>query len=267
MQRWFLFPTTDLLLLKERHDTAECLIRQENLPTAGEIFSVVKGIKNVPRLVDSLQAGNATVTTWKSLGAFAQQVLRVRELISELSGGAFTSIGHRTYSSVDSVELQAISQSIEGTIDWEQSTIERRVCVRAGVDEQLDEWRQAYAGLPSFLASVVKRLQSTYTFRDAGRINVVYFPQLGYLIAIRLDDEGQQSESIEVPENWSFHFATDISTYYKSPEMNDLDEHVGDLHSIVADREIDLMNELSIAIVKVGSKLVRLAELCAEFEW
>lgn len=49
--------------------------------------------------------------------------------------------------------------------------------------------------------------------------------------------------------------------------MQDLDRHVGDLHTFIADREIELAQELSSEVLKSSEMFVQAAELCAELDW
>lgn len=89
----------------------------------------------------------------------------------------------------------------------------------------------------------------------------------GYLAALRFTDTLKLPESFDVPTGWAFHFASEISAYYKCPEMIDLDSHLGDVHSFIADREIEVIHELTESIATGGAGLlVKVAELCAEID-
>lgn len=48
--------------------------------------------------------------------------------------------------------------------------------------------------------------------------------------------------------------------------MQDLDRHVGDLHSLIADREIELIQELTSAVLLQSEMFIQAAELCAELD-
>lgn len=265
--RWFLFPSTDLSILADRHEAVACFSMTTNLPSADDLSTALKGIANVPNLVKRLHEGRVSIGTWKGIVNFCLRLLHMRELMTQLRGGHGADIIRRFLAEVSVPELQGVAESVDATIDWEQSNVENRVCIKPCIDTQLDEWRDLYAGLPSFLANVVQKLHVNYTFPEAGRINVVYFPQLGFLVAMRCDDTSQEPQDFQVPVGWDFHFASNTSAYYKSPEMRDLDHHVGDLHSFIADREVEIAHQLSVAVGKAGVRFVRLAELCAELDW
>ena len=95
-------------------------------------------------------------------------------------------------------------------IDWDESALCDRVCVRPHIDETLDDQKHLYAGLDSVLvrpmpfsiiiillanksnetkqSKVAHRIADSQTvpYEYAKRLNVVYFPQLGKQTLVRL---------------------------------------------------------------------------------
>lgn len=69
-------------------------------------------------------------------------------------------------------------------VDFDESVIEGRCVVKHNVDEELDHMRQTYHGLGSFLSEIAKEISLTIPSDFASVINVIYFPQLGYLITV-----------------------------------------------------------------------------------
>ncbi|CAO1628487.1 unnamed protein product [Parajaminaea phylloscopi] len=266
LQRWFLFPSTDLSTLALRHDAVAGLSSARNAATADDLASVFKGLPSVHKAVNDLQSGNATLTAWKGVRVFCLRMVAVRGLLKDLQDCRTLSIVQRIEATMPTNDVRVLAESIDGAIDWEQSKMEGRVCIRPGIDRQLDEWREMYAGLPSLLSSVADALRDRYTFEEAGKMNVVYFPQLGYLVVMRFDQSHQVPEDFSVPAEWQFHFASDISAYYKCQEMCDLDEHAGDLHSYIADREVELVHQLSEIVCKSAASLLHMTELAAELD-
>ena len=80
--------------------------------------------------------------------------------------------------------------------------------------------------------------------------------QLGYLIVIPASGEHLSPDEFEV-EGWDYQvrllvpapfslltsivqFATEESIYFKNDKTRDLDRHMGDIHSYVADKEIEI---------------------------
>lgn len=96
---------------------------------------------------------------------------------------------------------------------------------------------------------------------------MVYFPQLGYLCAIPLP-EVYPNEEMErhTPHNWQFNFNTEVSIYYKNPQMRDLDATVGDIHGFIVDREVEIMHELLCKVVDCAGMLYNVADVVAELD-
>lgn len=266
LNRWFLFPSTNLATLSARHQAVECLASSANSAVADALISHLKGIKNIPRLVNALQRGGTQLSMWKGLFAFCVKALHIRACMAELEAKEDVPIVTRILTEFDTSQLQSIAESLDATIDWDQSAAERRFIVKAQIDPQLDKWRELYAGLPSLLLNIAQSLKASLDFEHSGQMNVAYFPQLGYLIAVPFNREVTTPEDMNVPADWTFHFASEISTYWKSSQMYDLDEHVGDVHSFIADREVELIHDLSVSIAEQGGMLIHVAEICAELD-
>jgi DNA mismatch repair protein MSH5 len=67
-------------------------------------------------------------------------------------------------------------------------------------------------------------------------MTVVYYPQIGYLIAVpltkRLRDQG-----VDNMTDLEYHFTSKDMVYYKNERMYELDEKVGDVRTETVDLE------------------------------
>lgn len=63
-------------------------------------------------------------------------------------------------------------------------------------------------------------------------INVIYFPQIGFLISMPKDEETGTSlwEGSEA-DPWERMFSSDLVAYYKNSVMREMDETIGDIHT------------------------------------
>lgn len=71
------------------------------------------------------------------------------------------------------------------------------------MDEHLDEMRRTYQGLDSFLSQIAKEISETIPTEFTHAINVIYFPQLGYLVAVPMNSNWKTPEDFEL-EGLSF---------------------------------------------------------------
>lgn len=115
-----------------------------------------------------------------------------------------------------------VVKCIGETIDFEESKNQNRVVVRGNIDPQLDELRQKYFGLSDFLTNVVQEVVLEFGPGSVKSLNVLYFPQLGYLVAIPNDPGSNTPSTIcghSIPDNYELQFSTERVSYYKNPKM------------------------------------------------
>ncbi|PCH40222.1 nucleoside triphosphate hydrolase protein [Wolfiporia cocos MD-104 SS10] len=68
---------------------------------------------------------------------------------------------------------------------------------------------------------------------------------------------------VKVLEGWSFQVS---HVYFKSQEMHDMDAHIGDLHSSIVDREIEIVQSLLEKIIVFDKALSHISDVCAELD-
>lgn len=67
MRQWLLRPSLSLLVIIARHDAVACFMRPENISTANSMHNHLKGIRNVPKMLQSVNSGRAKVSDWLGL--------------------------------------------------------------------------------------------------------------------------------------------------------------------------------------------------------
>jgi DNA mismatch repair protein MSH5 len=140
-------------------------------------------------------------------------------------------------------ELQEVGQMIHDTIDFEESSLQHRVVVKRHIDEELDRMKRMYDGLDDMLGQVARQIAAEIPGPVDTTLNVIYFPQLGYLIVVPADEKGgsiADGSSGEVSgrpsytgDDWEFQFSTETSWYYKSPQMREMDNYFGDMYGLI----------------------------------
>lgn len=104
--------------------------------------------------------------------------------------------------------------------------------VKPGLDRELDKMKDTYDGLNSLLKQVAIDIASTIPASLDIDVNVIYFPQLGFNIAIPLDDRGQAAYT--GPESdWEPVFVTENRAYFKDFRMREMDETLGDIYGLI----------------------------------
>lgn len=121
-------------------------------------------------------------------------------------------------------------------VDFRASAEQHRTVVNVGVDDELDQMRHRYDGLDSLLSEVRRRLLESSAYKAHLDLNVIYFPQIGFLILLPLDDQtgrGLHEEVLDPEGSWVRMFSTDAEVYYKSNETREMDEHFGDIYGMI----------------------------------
>ncbi|OBZ71456.1 Prohibitin-2 [Grifola frondosa] len=282
LREWFLRPSLSLSVINSRHDAVACFLLPENLATANGMHAHLKGIKNVPRIIGIMKAGKAKVSDWQGLVKFAFHSLMLRDALAELNHAGGVEIVKKLIHTLDVASFRDVGSGLQ--VDWEESVNAGRICVRPHIDEELDNMKHIYNGIDAVLSKVALQISAIVPPEYASSLNVVYFPQLGFLICVPMLEEWKTDAGVTVLEGWTFQFSSESHVYFKSPEMHDMDDHIGDLHpSIVGkcylglirrsnelfstlDREIEIVQALQERIIVHEQAMGHACDICAELD-
>lgn len=100
------------------------------------------------------------------------------------------------------------------------------------MDRELDLLKDRYNGLDGLLKQVAMDVASTIPESLQIEVNVIYFPQIGFSIAIPFDSAGKPAYCGN-EETWEQVFTTENRTYFKDERMRELDENLGDIYGLI----------------------------------
>ncbi|GAA5874385.1 hypothetical protein JCM8547_005384 [Rhodosporidiobolus lusitaniae] len=265
MREWFLRPSVELDVIKARQKAVECFLRSENQHITDAILSHFRLIKNVPRLLKTLSSGRGTLKDWQSVWQVLYGAIMVRDALLSLVHARGVEVVEKFLESFDALTFKEVGSMITDVIDWEESGLQKnRVCVRPGVEPDLDEWRRQLNGLPSFLSKIATQISASLPPEFASgvkELSLVYFPQLGFLITIPYEPEADVMDAGRYGEmGWDFQFVTEARAYYKSGQCYELDKHVGDLHSFIA------VHALLTRLVRLSPQLLACSSALSELD-
>lgn len=142
--------------------------------------------------------------------------------------------------------------------------LQERVVIIPTVNAELDRLRKEYNELPEFLSSVVKQVANRINNPSIRAINVVYFPQLGFLVTIQLNDDLRVGDIDE--EGLELRFSTEKVAYFKDPCTLQLDKELGDIYTDMIDLEIEIIFVVADQIVSHRRMLLKYGEMVAELD-
>ncbi|THH28695.1 hypothetical protein EUX98_g5476 [Antrodiella citrinella] len=266
LREWLLRPSLSIAVIEERHDAVACFMRLENLTIVNSMHNHLLGIKNVPKTMEAMKSGKVKISDWQGIMKFAYYSVLLRDALSELSHTSGIDVLRRLYDTLDDPSYKEIGSAVNTVINWDESVQAGRICVRPHIDDELDQLKHLYNGIDEVLSSVAQQVAANIEPGYAESLNVVYFPQLGYLICVPMHEEWKGENGIAVMEGWTFQFSSECNVYFKSEEMRDMDLHIGDVHSAIVDKEIEIIQSLQEKVLTFKDTIGRACDICAELD-
>ncbi|KAL8652401.1 MAG: hypothetical protein Q9210_002702, partial [Variospora velana] len=243
LRQYFLRPSLDIDVINERLETSSVFVRPDN-----------------SRLLDSLTKSLGQIKNMRTV------VIHLRKGISNGMGKSSGAIRNGVWSSLRSFAFHALQ------VDFPSSAEMHRTVVKPGVDENLDHMKQTYDGLEDLLKKTSESIAETIPYEYGLDLNVIFFPQIGFLISMLIDHEtGRSNYEGEDTGNggWDRIFSTASRVYYKDIRMRELDETFGDIYAIIcalADREIEIIYKLGQDILQYEDLLTKASDVCGELD-
>lgn len=108
--------------------------------------------------------------------------------------------------------------------------------MKPGLDRKLDMMKDNYDGLNDLLKQVAIEVATTIPESFDIDVNVIYFPQLGFNIAIPLNNRGEAAFS-GIGDEWELVFITENRAYFKDLRMREMDERLGDIYGLICGKK------------------------------
>ena len=276
LRQYFLRPSQNLMIIQERLHTIDILLRPDNSDNLDALIKHLKPIKNLRTILINLRKGVCTGdgrgrglgrSTWANIRQFVFHALKIRDTFQEFLSAEEVAIRNKIFAKFEPYHFAQVGRKISETIDFDESLLQHRTVVKAGVDRQLDVMRQTHDGMENLLAEVADVITAKIPAHLGVTVNTVFFPQIGFLVATPLEAETNYAlweGSSEDP--WERMFATENAVYYKSSEMVEMDEHFGDIYSLICDREIEIVHSLAQDILEHEQILNTASDICGELD-
>ncbi|KAM3071187.1 hypothetical protein ACMFMF_007662 [Clarireedia jacksonii] len=278
LRQMFLRPSVDMAVIGERLKTIGFFLRSENQAALQKIRKSLKNVKDIRTIVVHMQKGvnsksgkAAAVKSgiWGSVQKFSFNALKILEAIREMVGEEIE-IFKKLLNQSHPHDLLGIGQIITQTINFDGSPELRRITVMQGIDPELDGMKRTYDGMESLLTEVQRKMsQDLPEWARQYVENCIYFPQLGFLTVVQLDSETgmgkYEGEGIEGDE-WLRMFVSEEKGYYKNKMMRDMDVYIGDMYSMITDREIEIIHDLTVHVLEHEKLLITVSDLFGELD-
>ncbi|KAF2032567.1 hypothetical protein EK21DRAFT_60557 [Setomelanomma holmii] len=276
LRQQFLRPSLDVDIINERLITVGTLLRPENDSAFEALVSIMKSVGNMRVMIISLRKGTGGSTrgkggvsrsVWSTVRGFAFHCLRIKDTLQELIGGEHLTIKNKIFEKFEGFHLAQVGRRISETVDLEKSSEEQRTVILPEVDEELDHLKRTLDGLDSLLNQVAAKLSEKLPSDLQASLNVIYFPQIGFLVTVPIDPKtGDAVYSGNFDSPWEQMFTTEVQVYFKTSEMREMDDHFGDVYGIISDREIEISHELAQYVLQYEQLLTTCSDICGELD-
>ncbi|KAI6871989.1 hypothetical protein KC338_g2308 [Hortaea werneckii] len=276
LRQYFVRPSLNINIINERLQTISVLLRPDNAEYLDHIIEHLAKIKNMRIVTVNLRKGvssglnkNRGVNTsvWPSIRNFTFHALRLLHALIELQGAERLVIRNKIFEKFDKRQLAAVGTMISEVVDFDNSKDQQHTVVLPGVDDELDEAKRTYDGIEDLLSQVASHVAGQVPAALNLKVNVIFFPQIGFLISIGLDEETGRGVFEGTSEDpWERMFATETHAYYKNSNMVEMDEHFGDIYGRICDKEIEIIQALSERVLQYDELLNETSDICGELD-
>ncbi|KAI1920455.1 hypothetical protein LOZ58_002923 [Ophidiomyces ophidiicola] len=274
LKKVFLRPTTKPTVIYERHNIISTFLKAENDDAMAKVIKSLSGIKNLRPIMVHLQKGISTGSAkfkgfksivWVTILEFAFHAIDIHDTLKEVVNVGNLDLCVKAMHKLDLSKLHQVGRLIHETVDLESSVLEHRTIVKPRVNGDLDRLKEAYDGMDSLLSQVAVAIAATLPENISNELNVIYFPQLGFNIAIPLDAHGRAVYA-GGDETWTQVFNTENRAYFKDFRMREMDERLGDMYGIICEKEIEIVYDLAQRILGYKPLLVEASDICGEID-
>ncbi|KAF1911832.1 muts domain V-domain-containing protein [Ampelomyces quisqualis] len=276
LRQHFLRPSLNLDIINERLDTIGVFTHPENDSALASLVKILKNVGNMRVMMISLRKGLGGTTkgkgglsrsVWSAIRGFAFHCLQIKDVLQEVVGGEHLDIRAKIFDKFEGFHLAQVGRKISETIDLEKSAEESRTVILPGVDDELDQLKRTLSGLDDLLNQVAAKLSEKIPSDLRASLNVIYFPQIGFLLTVPIDPAtGDAAYAGNFDNIWEQMFTTEVQVYFKTSEMREMDDHFGDVYGIISDREIEISHELAQYVLQYQELLMTCSDICGRLD-
>ncbi|KAI9470796.1 MAG: muts domain V-domain-containing protein [Benjaminiella poitrasii] len=267
LKEWLSRPTRDPRIIASRHAAIRLFSKPELRDKTLELSNSLLHIKNINQLLSRLRESKATINDWQYILKFAYYSICIFSILNQLSlhDHSLLILQNAKKEIVSLEAMKEIGSYIDSIINFESSKKEGQLVVKEGINEELDALRDKYDKLDDYLLQVSQEVGSTLPVGLSAALNVVYFPQLGYLITLPQYHLQRRSKIVDSEASTS-NFTTADNLYYKNDKTKELDENLGDIHAMIADKEIEIIQGLSEHVLIYTIEFTKIVQLLSELD-
>ncbi|BEJ14519.1 hypothetical protein CspHIS471_0402860 [Cutaneotrichosporon sp. HIS471] len=257
---WLLRPLLNIERINERLDAVETLARGDNAALRKELGKELKEFTNMLNFCSQIKAGKGKWKDWQQLVISLTAARDIKDTLLKMRYGNALPVATKIRRFL-SDEVLTFLNDVVAIIDWDMSRDMNRICVRSGIDDDVDKHREDYAALEPLLNQMGTVMGRHTPEGMCEEVKCIYLPQMGcFVVASNMLNREL------IPVDWISQFEAKHLTYFKTPQMLNLDQHFGDLLNIAIDLEIEWVQCLIERLGPLEWQLMSLADAIAEVD-
>ncbi|XP_069675705.1 mutS protein homolog 5-like isoform X2 [Periplaneta americana] len=261
MRAMFLHPTRDIDVLNSRLDVVQFCMEPRNEDAVKNMLMCLKNIQSITRMLGRLTKLSVSVREWKCLHKTVYYCIVMGNICETIVSDAKL---FREIADSMTEDIQKVEYCISRIIDFEESEIQNTFIVKLGVDEHLDRLKQKYGGMRELMSKVAQE-ELNHLPSYIRECNVVYIPEIGYLLALPAWKDNMIDEDWIVP-NLDFMFKLESVGHYKNVRCHELDDVVGDTIVEISNHESRILLGLVQYIQERISPMQKIIKMASELD-
>ncbi|KAJ1504858.1 MutS protein msh5, partial [Coelomomyces lativittatus] len=259
LRKWLLRPLASKTLIEHRFQVIQFLLLPQHTPLILQCQLALSKIRSLPVI---FKKPRMDINDWHALFQFTRAVPKLHEPLHTCQADSVPFL-NTLLATMDLPLLHHLFQMMMDVIDFDRSFPQKTCMVKPGLHAGLDEKKKLDAQLPVLLSKVATSLNLPLDPSLQGHLNVLYFPQLGYLISIP-----SPKVSAIAPRllDLEFQFRSPSNAFFKNEKMRELDVELGDVRGAIVDLEIEIFQELYEQIKPCQAYLLDLHQKLTEFD-
>lgn len=202
---------------------------------------------------------------WSTLLEFCYHAIEVVDGLHEVMGASDLLICSQVSETLDKFKLKHIGKIIFEVVDLDLSQEQHRTVVKRGVNDNLDQIKDVYDGMDELLSQVAIDVARGMPLDLDCRINVIFFPQLGFHITVPLNEATMQP-LWDGSGEWERMFTTKNTAYFKEEKTRRMDQELGDLWASICDVEIEIVHDLAQQVLIDQDTLIAASDILGELD-
>ena len=247
LRSWLERPLLSVSAIRRRNAAVETLVR--DTMAREELIVALSGIGDMERQMSRIVYGTAGGRDLAALRAGAEQLPRVKELLSSLDGNLLRELDGEL-----DVLADVSARIAETLVDEPPFSVREGDIIRDGFNEEVDRLREIRKGGKGFLAEIEAREKERTGIRT---LKIGYNKVFGYYIEV------SKSFAEQVPEDYIRKQTLVNGERYITPELKEMENTIFTAEQRIASLEYEIFSELRTYVADQMERVQRSAAAVA----